>query len=1138
MRKVLAIVLAVFVVACLPLVGQTQFGTVVGRVADATGAIVPNAKVMLANLATNVRQETDTNAEGLYVFANLPAGDYEVSLEQAGFRKAVRRIALPVAQRVVVDFDLEIGQVTEQVVVTDIAVPINTANGELSRQISRVELENLPLLTRNPYNLVALAPGAADTAAVTGDTRGVGLSVAGARTSSVNFMLDGGENNETFLAGVGQEIPLDAVQEFRVQTNAMTAEFGRNLIVTNVITKSGTNRFHGSAYEYYRGAGLSSTPFDDNASGTGKSNFVRNLFGASAGGPISRDKTFFFASFEGLRVRSSAAKHFFVPTQDFINAASDSTRAFINAFGGLPQSDPGNFLTAADILEIEESSTALRNARTGAVIPGGTPLFARATVRAPTDAGGGNPQNTWLGVGRFDHNFSDRTTLRLRYAVERSDELAGSVSVSPYQGFNTGENISNHNVNLTLTNTFSPRVFSESRVVFNRLFDLQPLGEAPGTTPCWQYDFNAATPTGDIITFPGYLPEQCAFAGIPFGGPQNIYQFFEGVTVSRGKHTIKGGAQYLHMRDNRTFGAYENGWFDTFDMQGMLDGRVDLIFLAMDPKGKVPGDVYRTSTDGPFQPPSFTRHFRYNEFALYAEDSVKLTPRFTLTAGLRWEYFGVLHSPNHERHLDANLFLDAVGTAGADKSIFARVRDARFQRTTHLYKQDFNNFAPRVGFAWDPFGNSRTVFRGGYGLFYDRNFGNALFNVIQNPPNYAVLTLTPETGAPIRPNQFDTVTALGGGSLTISSSARMLNPEMDTAHSAQWNATVEHDFFGKGLIGSVSYVGVNGYKLYSLNNLNPRGSCLRDPSIVATCNPAGGNNSRLNQTGLTGMNRRGNEGLSRYHGLSTEFKARRIGDTGVTFATSYTWSHAIDNESSFFSDSAFEGPFGFGFRDPYNPALDRASSSNDIRHRYTASFTWALPGQNLRGAAGAVIGGWNLSGIYVAQTGGAFSVYDVSNSQCNTDATNFCYPVIRGSTPSMTDAPGRGPNTFVLYDLSGTFQSQEAFCGGDLACTARLNQLQPHLLSPRNLFRTPGFWNWDMALLKNFNLPPEGMKLQFRAEFFNLPNHSNLYVQQGSNSFTGAASRVLGARGVPPAFDFGLQAKERRNIQLALRLTW
>ncbi len=1167
--------LAILFVAALLVLGvasmlqaQSQFGAVRGTVTDPAGSSVPDAKVTLRSAATNVAQETVTNNEGNFTIANVSPGEYKLSIRKDGFRGLDSNITVEIGQTVSLNLSLELGKVTETVEVSASTLVLNTASAELGREITSKDLENLPNLTRNPYSLAALTAGAADTGAVTGDTRGLGLAVNGQRSASGNFMLDGAENNDTFVAGVGQSVPLDSVQEFKILSSTTTAEFGRNAVQINVATKSGTNSFHGSAYDYYRGAGLSTSTFDDNARGNPKANFVRNQFGGSLGGPVKKEKFFFFGSLEGVRVRSSANTEFYVPTTDWINNASTDAQGFLNAFGGAPASNCSNgVITAADVYETIEGNGAgsynadpangFFNPNTDAKIPGSTNFFCRTTLRQPTDSGGGSPQNTWLATGRVDYNLSTRTNLFVRYAFDKEDDFPGTVSFSPFPGFTTGQNTQNQNISTTITHTFGTTVSTDFRLTYNRVNTLQPLGQAPATTPCWQYDlFNqTANFGGQLIIFPGYSPAVCSFAGIPFGGPQNIYQGHNGWTFQHGKHTFKWGGGYLHLRDNRTFGAYEGAYFDSFSMQDMLDGQVDLTLAAIDPKGHVPGDRYCITTgancptaDGPLGFPSFTRHFRYNELAFYGEDSFKVTSKLTLTLGLRYEYFGVLHSPSGEKYLDANLYLNAIGTADPNKPLLEQIANARFRRTNQFYKPDFGDWGPRASFAYDFTGKGRTVLRAGYGIYYDRNFGNATFNAIQNPPNYAVVTYAnPIT---IAPNQFDAL-ANAGGSFVVSSSSRMLDNSLKTAYSTQWNVTLEHDLLGKGIIGSLSYVGTNGIHLYSLNNLNQRGACLLlvevDPT--AACNPAGGNSSRINQSGLTGMNRRGNEGLSRYNGLSAELKTRTIGKTGVTLNANYTWAHSIDNESSFFADSSFEGFEGFGFKDPFNPGADRSNSSNDIRHRFTASYVWAVPFANSwKGAAGSAFGGWRLTGTFVAQTGGAFSVYDNGGSQCQNSGTNFCYPVQLTAAPAMQATPDpTQPNSFTLYDIANTFQTQHDYCennsittaigtfgsGTDVtACTAALYVLHPELLSGRNQFRTPGFWTTNFAVLKDFRMPwKESHTLQFRAEFYNLFNHSNLFAVPGTNTFSGSGTDFVQAvRGVTPA-----GGKERRNIQLALR---
>jgi hypothetical protein len=773
-------------------------GSVRGTVTDSQGAAVPNAKVVLTNLATNALNETQTNNDGLFVFGYVTPAKYNLSIKKDGFRTTTADLTVEVAQVVSLNFALEIGQLSESVTVTESALIINTTNGELGHEVSGEALQQMPLLNRNYYNLMQLTAGAADTGSVSGDMRGSsgqagggGLAIAGARTSEINYMLDGGENNDTFVAGVAQIVPLDSVQEFKIQTNGMGAEYGRNPVVTNVVTKSGTNAYHGSAYEYYRGASLSTDPFFDKANGIPKANFVRNQFGGSFGGAVVKDKLFYFGTAEGVRVRSRSTQFAYVPTQAFLEAANPDVTTYMNAWGGLPASDCGtSSITAQYIVENVEQSGAYGGSnvltdQSGSALAAGTNLLCRAPFTSFADVGGGTPQDTWLATGRVDYVFSSNTNLFVRYAYSDLQQPVGAGSSSAYPIYNTPASQRNQNFTLALNHVFSPSLFGELRATYNRVNTDTPLGEAPGTAPCWQYAFGGPTPTADSITFPGYVPTVCAFASVGAGGPQNVYQFQGSVTKSRGRHTFKFGGSYFHMRFNYHFGAFENGYYESESMQDMLNGQVDVLFQALDPRGHVPGDTYDTSVDGPFQFPQFGRHYHYNEFAFYGEDSYKMTNRLTLSYGLRWEYFGVPHSPSGEQALDANLYLNAIG--GHDSNIYEQIRDARFRRTNQFYRPDYGDFGPRVGIAYDLSGHGTTVLRAGYGLYFDRNFGNATFNAIQNPPNYAVLSSTTVDtfGVPltIAPNEFDMINAVGG-SFRVSSSAHAGQQPVDSEDPA------------------------------------------------------------------------------------------------------------------------------------------------------------------------------------------------------------------------------------------------------------------------------------------------------------------------------------------------------------------
>ncbi len=1089
---------------------QSFTGSINGTVTDQAGATLANASITLTAGATGQARATTTNNQGEYYFPSLPPGEYKIRITADGFTSREITAQLAVSQALRADAQLSVGSAKETVNISasEGGVAVETQNAQLSNVVNQRQVTELPLITRNPYDLIALSAGATDGPdRGSGFQRGAGFAVNGLRSQSSNFVLDGGENNDTFVSAPGQNVPLDAIQEFRVQTNNYTAEFGRGAgFVANVVTKSGSNQFHGSAYEFNRNSALAANDSFNNANGFAKEFFNRNQFGFSAGGPVIKDKTFFFGSAEWLKVRSSVNTGFFVPTPQLLALTSPAARSIFNTFAA--PAITGRVVTASDL-----GLNSLVDAN-GNPIAATTPLFGRVTTVAPRDAGAGLPQNTALWTGRVDHTFSERTSLFGRYAYERVEDLIGSQSISPYQGFNTTNKNRNQNLTLQLTHTWSPKVVTESRFVYNRLLNDQPLGAAPVTPTFFISDVISRQTDGDTV-LPGYFATANSLgAAIPFGGPQNLYQGYTSVSYQRGNHDFKFGAQYVHIRDNRAFGAFQNATADFGTVQDFINGNLQDYEIAVDPHGLLPGQVL----NGPFNAPSFTRHFRYNEVAWFAEDTWKIRPRLTLNAGLRWEYFGVLHSPDNERNLDANFYL------GPGANRLEQIASGQFALTSgqtgdlkdRFYEPDYNNFAPRIGLAYDLRGDGKTVLRAGYGIFYDRNFGNALFNVIQNPPNYAVLIVgsgnNPLTPITANVDQFAALGSVSGQS--YSSSARALDQNLRTAYANVWNANIQRDI-ANNFVASIAYAGSNGIELYSINNINRRGS-----GVLL------GRPGRLNPT-ISNINFRSNDGHSNYHSLQARLDSRYIKSAGLQFTAAYTWSHAIDNESSTFGDSYLLSRVGaglLGFQDAFNPSGDKGDADFDVRHRFVASFNWDVP--FVRGLGNHplkfLLDGWAANGVVSFRTGVPFTVFDTG--QPDNDGSQAIRPLVVGPLAQTLDSPrpvsGTG-GTFDFLDLTG------------LANTPSVNGPFTGTLG-RNTFRAPGLQTWNISFFRNFKIT-ETARLQFRAEFFNLFNHPNLFVAGGTNNIDSNTSNTVQVTRGGLADNIN-NVEQHRNTQLALKL--
>ena len=1150
------IVRSIFGVAILTLVsvgafGQAESGAINGIVTDKTGAVVVGATVTATSADTGLVRTTTTGSAGEYAITNLPPKLFNITIEAEGFQKFSQQIKVGVGSMNDVSAKLAVTGASTTVEVTSSAetAVINTENQTLSETVDSKQMVDLPTLTRNPYDLVATAGNVTED---NNSARGAGYAINGTRSANTDILLDGGENVDLFTATVGQSVPLDTVQEFSVLTSNFTAEYGRaGGGVVNVATKSGTNNFHGSLYEFNRLSALAANTYNNDANNIAKPGFTRNQFGYSIGGPMVRNKLFFFSGTEWTRVRSGATV-----TQDILDPAflalpevNGNTKVFFNDFGSHLRPD----LAILQNVNWQQAN----GGDCPAPLPCDAPFGQYVQYTIPSDSGGGFPQNTYSTVNRVDWNISDKSTLYGRYALYSEDDFAGTINASPYLGYDTGQKLFNQNVTINFTHVFTPNFVSSSKVTYNRLSALQPLGPNPvGPTLYTSATALPALPgTNGSLVFPGYS-ETTPGAAIPLGGPQNLYQFYEDLNWTKGKHQFKFGGDYIQTRDNRVFGAYENaveslssGGSVSEAAANLVAGQLFQFQGASYPQGKFPcsknaaGTIIVTpecTLTLPVGPPAFGRNNRYNDGAWYVQDSWKVNPRLTLNLGLRWEYYGVQHNSNP--NLDSNFYL---GTG----NIYQQVRTGTVQIANQspvggLWAKDTNNFAPRVGFAWDVFGDGSTSLRGGYGMGYERNYGNVTFNVIQNPPNYAVVSLVAGSDVPVLPIYTNNSGPLAGtGTKPLpGTSLRAVKQNLPTAYTQFWSASIDRQVMRNSVL-SFEYSGSNGTGLYDISNLNDPGygSAFMGDARAA---------NRINYQ-YTNINYRGGSGFSNYNGINLKFSTNNLFNKGLQLVANYTWSHSIDNLSDTFS-GGYSSFYGLGYTNAYAPGLDKGNSDYDTRHRFVVSGVWDLPWMKNSSNAFArqALGGWSMSPLVKVHSGYPFSIYDCTNL---TGSSGFTCPryvpgaPIAGSGHADVSNPIPGsPNLFTYLSLPLDASGLPAGNGNALAvpvcsglygvgCVYTNNsETLPH----RNSYQSPGFWNIDFVAMKNFKLT-ERFTMQFRGEFYNIFNHHNMYIQATNLDIEqGTGVMAINAiNGSPSAGSANsLLSDERRNIQFGLKL--
>ncbi|MFT4113620.1 carboxypeptidase regulatory-like domain-containing protein [Silvibacterium sp.] len=1139
---------------------QTDTGQIAGKVTDPTGALIPGGTVVIKNLSTNAERTLPISPTGTYISPGLLPGTYQITITATGFQPFTGKVELTVGGHATLDAGLSVTQATSEVrVIGAGGVELNSQTQELSQVVDSQQLTNLPSLTRNPYDFVVLSGNvsAGDNTTNSSNSgqnltnRGVGVAINGQRESGTEILLDGVENVSIFGLAVGEDIPIDAVQEYSVITNNFSPEYGRaSGGVVNVTTKSGSNNFHGSAWGYNRLSAYTANTYANDAANAAagsivdpKGSYTRNQFGFQVGGPIFKNKLFFMGSSEWTRVRSSATEAEEVLDPAFIALLPSNAQAYFTTYGTGAVASSGVAATAGQLQAAGVSSSLLVNGTT--LIPAATPVFDKVSFQAPFDAGGGVPENAYDLVIRGDYQPTDKTQMFFRAGRENINQFTGSAFYSAYPQYDAGTTYLNQSYLYSLSHSFNAFLLNNVKASFTRYNENTSFDTSLTDTPSLFFSPPTDPVTSGDIQFPGLENSgDAGEGGLPYGGPQNTIQLEDDLALIKGAHSFKFGGQFTYIQLNQSYGAYAqanevlgttfaDSFNDLLNTAGAAGGSTLTTFAArVDPQGKLPcetdvyGSLIETSACAvtpPLSSAAYARSYRYDDWALYAQDSWKATPRLTLNYGVRYEHYGVQH--NNHPDLDSN-FYEGAGSTLEEQVASGQVDIANQSPIGSFWAPSWGSVGPRVGFAYDIHGDGRTVVRGGFGISYERNFGNVTYNASFNPPASAVLQdqCTAQSAScsyNITNNNLGPLGTAGPTSYLPPAELRAINPNIHVAATQFYSLAVGQQL-GPHSIVELSYSGAHGVHLYDIQNVNGIGAAqaylgaalVTEPSASGeTCpyeNLATGAAECLTRPNsqYAAINSRGSGGSSSYDALNLKFQTQNILNSGVTIVANYTMSHSLDDISSTFGDSlqGGSGDIGtLGYTSLTNPMLDWGSSDFDIRHRFVLSPIWSTPWyKTQQGVLGRILGGYTFTTIYTARTGIPFSIYDYS-----TDEFDYTVPRLIPATPIVHSSVAKSPTAAganVFNALS--IPLPENF--DPLNSTLGISDYGPFPsnMTRRNSFRGPGAWNDDASISKSVRIT-EGVRGEFRAEAFDLFNHHNYYVNTTNLYYDGPQATPL-----------------------------
>jgi Carboxypeptidase regulatory-like domain/TonB dependent receptor len=1109
--------LAVLYVPC----HAQQNASINGTVTDPTGAVVQGAQVTVTNTASNIVRSTVTGSAGVYILTELPPGPYNVAIQKVGFETLkFPPVTLTVQQVMTLNGKLQLGSTQQEVTVQVTAPTVDTTDAQLSAVVEHTQMTELPLITLNPYQLVLLSSGV-----TTSDSYLGGFSVNGGRERNDNMLLDGADNNDTDvpggLGGITSQDP-DATEEFRIITNNFAPEFGRdNGAQVDVITKSGTNSFHGDAYYFGRWDALAARDFFNHqpnpVTGVGvapKNPYERNLYGTSLGGPIIKDKTFFFVNYQGDRFITTLTDQATVPTPALISGNFTYTNPLSGASAPINVSTPTSannaFGLALDPFIHKILTTVYTTPPSSLNTDGIT-----GTLFFP-DKGPEKDENATV---KIDQQINPKNHLSGRYVYNWTNvpHYAGT-STLPYDGGIGGESFVGRAQNLALNWAFNPTPTLVNEVLLaatrsNLAFGCAGYGALNSLGLTDQFGVGA-----DYFLFPeGLSPYQgpnCELLGDldQDGNWAGTYTFKDTLSKVLNKHSMKFGAEMrrVYSNNNTDFFQRESLNFDDYSQSaGAINPVSGTNSNILSPNSPELGDVvsmlqglvwtqsetqYFTSTG--VRRPKDELDFRQPEYGFFGQDTWKALPGLTFTYGLRWEYFTVPYETSGQI---SNLFQNAAGLAPLT---FTDVGPGTGHQLYNSYHRDFE---PRFGFAWDPFKDGRTSIRGGIGIFSDRVFGNLVNNVRGNPPfepsvdNFVtadVASANP-TGIPTSQAQLAKITPPGMAPFSnqLDNGAygfpALFATNIRPPSVISWNFGIQRQL-NKDTTLEVNYVGNHATRILRDLTANPPQPNLVNQQLAAGVNPndlqfstlwTSGPGFAVNNNAIYEGNLIETAGRSFYDGLEVTVTERPW--HGLQAQLAYTWSHALDDSSDPIGPAANNNAVPI---DSFDLQHEYGNSGQDTRQRAVLNFIYHPAigrGASLlsQGVLGRIFEGWEIAGIATFQSGQPYDIYGALDTLHTgfADRASVINPSVEKTLPSTGKFYAGG--IFTGYNLN-------AFNPDD-GVTAPIPWGIPANVI-RNQWFGPGFNGWNVSLAKTVGIT-ERVKFQLRVESYNLFNRPDFY---------------------------------------------